>query len=228
MPISSENNIMLQIYGSPFSAPTNKVRYVANYLNIPYELHSINIPAGEHKTAEFLKMNPLAKIPAINDEGFGLGESNTIIRYLAKKHLSIIYPQDLQQQALIDQWMDYATQHVGLAISKIMFNTYYYKILNVERDNRSFEDGHNFINQYLPIIEKQLSHSRYIQGNHLTLADITMLAALDACELCSIDLKLFPQIHTWQLQLMQEDFYTACHNSFTESFLNRFNSLNKK
>ena len=209
---------MLQVYGSPLSSPVNKVRYVANYLNIPYESHNLNLGAGEHRTPEFLKINPLGKMPAINDNGFGLGESNAIIRYLAEKQPSDIYPQDLQQRALIDQWIEFSSHHVGLALGKIMYNTYFYKMAKVEKDTRSFEDGHKFIGQYLPIIEKQLSKHKYIVSDKFTLADIAMLAALDSCELCSLDLSAFPHIINWRTKLMQEPFYTTCHKSFTESF----------
>src|SRR5579883_873877 len=94
---------MLQIYGTPLSSPTNKVRYVANYLGIPYDFHRVNLAAGEQRKPEFMKINPLGKIPAIQDEGFTLAESNAIIRYLATKNNSNLYPTDLQQRALVDQ-----------------------------------------------------------------------------------------------------------------------------
>ncbi len=209
---------MLQIYGSPLSSPVNKVRYVANYLNIPYEYHNLDLSAGEQRTAEFLKINPLGKIPAINDNGFGLGESNAIIRYLAAKQPSDIYPQDLQQRALIDQWIEFASHHIALAIGKILYNTYFYKMAKVEKDTRSFEDGHKFIAQYLPLLEKQLTAHKYIMGDKFTLADIAILAALDSCELCSLDLTVFSHLNVWRTKLMQASFYTACHKSFTESF----------
>src|SRR5580700_2339553 len=113
---------MLHIYGSPLSSPTNKVRYVANYLHLDNEFHIINVSAGENSKPEFLKINPCGKIPAIDDDGFMLAESNAIIRYLADKQQSAIYPRDLQNRALVDQWMDYASQHIAIATSKIMYN----------------------------------------------------------------------------------------------------------
>ena len=76
---------MLNIYGSPLSSPTNKVRYVANFLGLNTEFHPVNLGAGEQRSPEYLKINPLAKVPAIEDEGFTLAESNAIIRYMANK-----------------------------------------------------------------------------------------------------------------------------------------------
>src|SRR5579864_3672714 len=103
---------MLKIYGSPLSSPTNKVRYVANFLKIPFEFHPMNLAGGDHQKPEYLKINPYGKIPAIDDEGFHLAESNAIVCYLADKAQSPIYPKDLKQRALVDQWIDYASFHV--------------------------------------------------------------------------------------------------------------------
>lgn len=209
---------MLTIYGLPVSSPSNKVRYVANYLKLPYAFHRVNLGNGEHKTPEYLKLNPLGRVPAIDDNGFHLAESNAIIRYLADKQQSDIYPKDLQQRALVDQWIDYASQHVMLALGRIMFNTYFYKFAKAERDERSLQDGRKFINQYLPVVEQQLAKNRYIAGKEFTLADIVMLAALDTCELSDVDLSAYTHITTWRNKLMKEDFYQQCHESYTAAF----------
>ncbi|MHB1949205.1 MAG: glutathione S-transferase family protein [Gammaproteobacteria bacterium] len=208
---------MLHIYGSPLSSPTNKVRYVANYLEIPYEFHVINLGSGQQSQPEFLKINPLGKVPAIDDDGFTLGESNAIIRYLADKQSSLLYPRDLQKRAIIDQWMDYAAQHVAIALGRIMYNTYFYKFAKVEIDERSLQDGRRFISLYLPKIENQLKQSAYLADNTVTLADIGMLATLDTCEACQVELSEFPHIVTWRNKLMKEAFYQKCHESYTES-----------
>jgi glutathione S-transferase len=46
---------MLHIYDFPWSSPTNKVCFVANYLNMLYEFHRTNLREGEHRTPEYLK-----------------------------------------------------------------------------------------------------------------------------------------------------------------------------
>jgi glutathione S-transferase len=209
---------MLHIYGFPLSSPANKVCFVANYLNMPYEFHRINLREGEHRTPEYLKKNPLGKIPAIDDNGFKLAESNAIIRYLADKAESALYPKDLQQRAVIDQWMDYAGQHVAIATSKIMFNTYFYKLANLPKDERSLEDGYKFMNQYLPVLEQQLSSHEYIAGKTLSLADFSLLAALDVCEMAQVDLSAYTHLTAWRKNLMSQDFYQKYHLNYADSF----------
>lgn len=209
---------MLHVYGSPLSSPTNKVRYVANYLQLTYEFHHVQLAKGEHHGSAYLEINPYGKVPAIVDDGFKLAESNAIIRYLASKSSSVLYPNHLQQRAVIDQWMDFASFHVMMALSKIMYNTYFYKLTGVQQDERSLQDGRQLINQYLPIIENQLTRSAYIAGVELTLADISMLAALDTSELTNVDLSNYTHIAMWRKKLMSERFYTDVHLSYSETF----------
>ena len=209
---------MVKLYGSPFSSPSNKVRYVANYLGIQAEFHHINLGAGEQHTLVYLKINPFAKVPAIDDNGFYLAESNAIIRYLANKENSTLNPTDVQARALVDEWIDYATQHISIPLSKIMFNTYFYKMTKTDIDTRSLEDGIKFINKNLPNVETQLTKNKYIAGNTITLADFVLLASLDVCELCNIDLNVYRHIHAWRTQLMAENFYQKCHTSYTDMF----------
>lgn len=209
---------MLNIYGNPLSSPTNKVRYVVNYLGIPNNFHNINLGAGEQRNPEFLAINSFGRIPAINDDGFKLAESNAIIRYLADKQNSALYPKQLQKRALVDQWIDYASQHIAIPTGKIMFNTYFYKLLGLTRDERSLQDGYHFLERNLPAVEQQLTQQTYIAGSSITLADIAMLAALDVCELSNVDLTVYPYLNAWRTKLMKEPFYQQCHESYTIVF----------
>jgi len=209
---------MLTLYGNPLSSPSNKICYCANYLNIPYEFVTVNLGAGEQKTIKFARLLPLKKIPAIDDNGFILAESNAIVRYLANKHESSLYPKNLQERAIVDQWIDYASHHIALATSKIMFNTVFYKFSNTALDERSLQDGKFFLSQYLPVLEQQLTSNKYMAGNTLTLADICLLGALDVCEVIQYDLSAFPCLVSWRKNLMAQDFYKKCHNSYADTF----------
>jgi glutathione S-transferase len=95
---------MLTIFGADLSSPANKVRFVANYLGVPYEYRRMNLREGEHKQEWYLKINPVGKIPAMSDGDFNLFESGAICKYLCGKVNSPIYPKDIKQRAIVDQW----------------------------------------------------------------------------------------------------------------------------
>lgn len=209
---------MLNIYGSPLSSPTNKVRYVANYLGIPYQFHRVNLAAGEHQEEGFLKINPLAKIPAIDDAGFKLGESNAIIRYLADKQQSPLYPHDLKERALVDQWLDHAAQHIAQSSARLMLNLHLAQLKKIIPDERAIQDARQYLARDLPAVEQQLSQSRHLIGNKPTLADIALLAALDVGDLVEINLTPYPHINAWRNHMMQESFYQKVHSNYCATF----------
>src|SRR5476649_1706755 len=202
---------MLTVYGFDFSSTANKVRFAANAMGLQYEYRRVNLFAGEQKTPEFQKLNPIGRVPAIDDDGFKVFESAAIIRYLADKNNSSLYPKDLQKRTIIDQWIDFANLHVATALARVTFNRVMYKMLNAEKDERSLADGVKFLGQFLPLIEKQLKENKYLAGGEMTLADINLLAVLDPVELSSVDLSAYPSIVNWRKNLKTQSFYTKCH-----------------
>lgn len=208
---------MLTIYGSDLSSPANKVRFVANYLGLKYEYKKIDLGAGEQRKPEILKLNPVGKVPFIDDDGFVLAESGAIIKYLADKVGSSLYPKGLKERALVDQEIDFVTLHVNAALQKIVYNRVFAPRRKIAVDERSLEEGLNFLGRFLPIVEAQLAKSAYLAGNTLTLADMTLLSGLDPAEVAGIDLSPYPAIRTWRENLRKQEFYTKCYNQYGES-----------
>ena len=212
---------MLKIYGSDLSSPANKVRIAANAMGLKYEYVKVDLRAGEHQKPDFLKVNPVGKIPAIDDGGFKLFESNAILRYLADQNNSPLYPKDLKTRAVVDQWIDFGSMHVGLALSKVIYNRLFAPLRNIPVDESSLKEGLSFLDRFLPVVDEQLSKNKYITGTALTLADINLLALFDPCEIAQIDLSKYKNIVNWRNALRQEKFYTACHKEYGESLKQR-------
>ncbi len=208
---------MLKIYAFPLSLPSNKVRYVANYMGLDYEYVPVNLMAGEHMKDEHLKLHPAGKVPVMDDDGFVLFESGSIIKYLAEKHGSTLYPADLAERAQVDKWTDFVSLHVNNGVNRVFFNRVLAPVVGVEVDERSVTDGLSFLDRFLPVVENQLSENPYIAGDKLTLADFNLLSVLDPAEASQIDLSPYPHISAWRSRLQNEEFYTRCHKSYTDA-----------
>jgi glutathione S-transferase len=90
---------MLRIYGSANSRAL-RVIWMAAELGLQYD-HKDWLPRSpETKTTDYLEVNPNARVPSIDDDGFILSESMAINMYLAKKHKSALYPSDPKLEAL--------------------------------------------------------------------------------------------------------------------------------
>ncbi len=208
---------MLIIYGSDLSSPSNKVRFTANALGLQYDFKRVSLKDGENRKPEYLKLHPAGKIPVIIDDGFILFESDAICQYLADKNNSPLYPKDLKQRALINQWMYFMSIHVAGALSKVVFNRVFAPVIKVEVDERSIQDGLNFLSRFLPVVDNQLAKNPYLAGKDLTLADIDLLASLDPAEVANVDITPYPNITKWRKNLKQQSFYTKCFKEYGEA-----------
>jgi glutathione S-transferase len=208
---------MLKIYGSDLSSPANKVRFVANYLGLKYDYIFVNLREGAQHKPDFLKVNPVGKIPAIDDDGFTLFESNAICRYLAEKNNSSIYPKGLRERAVVEEWLDFGSMHVGASVSKIVYNRIFAPIRKAEVDERSIKEGLEFLARFLPIVDNQLAKHKCVTGEEITLADFNILAALDPAEIAAIDITQYKNIVRWRNELKKQEFYTKCYKEYGEA-----------
>jgi glutathione S-transferase len=208
---------MLKIYGSDLSGPAIKVKFTANALGLQFDFQPINLREGENKTEWFLKINPVGKIPAIDDDGFTLFESGAICKYLCRKHRSDLYPSDVKACALIDQWIDFSTIHIGVAMGRVLYNRVFAPLRKLEVDERSLQDGLKFLDQFLPVVDAQLGKNEFLASNKFSLADITLLSVLEPAEIAEVDLSSYAHVIRWRNTLRQQPFYTKTYKEYGES-----------
>ncbi len=76
---------MLTLYHNPQSRSTT-VHYMLHELGEPFEIVPIDLKSGEHKKPEFLKINPMGKLPVLRDGDVIITETPAILTYLADKY----------------------------------------------------------------------------------------------------------------------------------------------
>lgn len=211
---------MIKLYGNRFSPPSNKVEMVLNELGVEYEFVFVDLLKGEQRKPEFLSLTPFGKVPVLVDGNFKLSESNAIIKYLSKKTKSELYPSDLEKQAEVDMWCDFIGQHLTLgAYVKVIFNKMVAPRIGVEPDPRSMKEGYEFISKYLTLIEEKLNKTKFLAGDKMTIADVTLLATIDPSEMIEVDLKTYPKLNTLRDSLKSQNFYQKVHKFYGESMM---------
>src|SRR3546814_7566231 len=98
------------------SSNVQKAMWAIGELGLPHERIDAGMAFGKVNEDWYLKMNPNARVPTIDDDGFVLYESNVIVRYLCMKHGKLC-PQDLKARAVAEQWMDWQQTTIGPAIT---------------------------------------------------------------------------------------------------------------
>jgi len=96
-------------YTSHVAAVAQSVGFLLSSNKIPHEVKTLNLKKGEQNDADFKKLSPLGKVPAIVDGDFSLFESNTIMRYLCNSQpvAEHWYPKDPKKQALVNLYFDW-------------------------------------------------------------------------------------------------------------------------
>ena len=207
---------MLTIYGSDLSAPAIKVRLAASYMGIEHKWQLVNLRDGEQKQEWFLKINPVGKVPAMDDGGFHLFESNAICRYLADKHSSPLYPKGLKERAIVEQWIDFISAHISVHLSTVIFSRVFAPRMNRPVNEMALADALKFLDMYFPVVEKQLAAHKYVAGSEPSLADIVLFAMLEPVEMASISLSAYPKLIAWRNELKKQPFYTKCYKEYGE------------
>jgi glutathione S-transferase len=214
---------MIKIYGSKMSFPVNKVLFLANYLKLDYEFIELNLMKGDHKKPEFMKIHPFGKVPAIDDNGFYLFESNTIMRYLATKADSCLYPKDMKEQMIVNQWLDFITNHMNQAMTRVAFNEIFAKKLSIaDYDANSAKFGLELFDRFLPVLENHLSdpiNKGALANSKLSIADFALFGTLEPCEAAGIDISKYTNLVKWRNEMRKQDWYKAVYENF-ESFVN--------
>jgi len=191
----------------------------ANALHLPYEAVVVNLREGEQKRPEYLAINPFGKVPAIDDDGFYLFESNAIMKYLCRKQGSELYPSELQAQAFVDQWCDFVSSLLVPAYGRVTFNRVLAPLSGAKVSEESVADGLKFIANYLPVVDRRLEQSKFLAGPRETIADLALLAALDPSEVCGIELSGYPALYTWRQGLRTQEFYRSVHDYYGQGIL---------
>lgn len=97
----------MKVLGRKTSGNVQKVLFLLEELGTDYSREDYGRQFGNTATDEYLAINPAGKVPSLVDGELTLWESNTILRYLAAKAGSPLYPDDLAARARIEPWMDW-------------------------------------------------------------------------------------------------------------------------
>ena len=105
---------MIELYTSP--TPNGyKTSVALEELEIPYNVHFVNLMSGDQKKPEFLKLNPNGRIPVIVDtdnDNFAIMESGAQLIYLAEKSGKLL-PTEEKARSKVIQWLMFQMGGIG-------------------------------------------------------------------------------------------------------------------
>lgn len=189
---------MIELYTFP-TPNGQKVHIMLEELGLPYEVHVVDITKGQQFEAEFLRISPNNKIPALVDrdgpggERFPLFESGAILMYLAEKADSSLWPRDdMRRKYDVMQWLMFQMGHIG----PLLGQANHFRRYAPETIDYAIERYTNEATRLYKVVDKQLAQRDYLAGEH-SIADIAVFPWLRGYERQGQKLEDYPNLKRW-------------------------------
>ncbi len=156
---------MITLYQLPYSHYSAKVKIVLNEKGIAFD--SPLLTPEWMKSSEWLALNPLGKVPFLQDGDFSLGESEVIVEYLEEAYPApALLPKDIRQRAE-SRWLSrFHDLYLGPQLS-----TLYFALSDGRAGRPEFMQEVDRLHELLTMLEARIEPAPYFLGEQFTLAD---------------------------------------------------------
>lgn len=163
-----------------------------------WQVHPVNIGAGDQFKPEFLRISPNNKIPALVDsEGpdgkpISLFESGAILLYLAAKTGKFL-PRSDRKKFEVLQWLMFQMGGLGPMLGQ----AHHFRIYAPEKISYAIDRYTNEAKRLYGVLDRQLAQNKYVAGSQYTVADIAIFPWLRSWQNQGIDWADFPHLKRW-------------------------------
>ena len=163
-------------------------------LELPYEVHAIDLSSGEQKKPWFTAINPNGRIPAIVDRGngdFAGVESGAIMIYLAEKGGRLL-PADEKGRSRVMQWLMFQMGGLGPMMGQAnVFNRYFPEKIPAAIDRYLRESR-----RLLEVLDGHLADNEYLAGDY-SIADIANWSWAHIHDWPGVDVEGLDHLQRW-------------------------------
>ncbi|MBD9517229.1 glutathione S-transferase [Pseudomonas sp. PDM22] len=198
---------MLKIWGRKNSSNVRKALWCAEEAGLAYERIDAGGVFGLVNDEPYRSLNPNGVVPTLDDDGFVLWESNTIVRYLAAHYAPDLYPQDLQQRASAEKWMDWTTSSFAAPFRTVFWGTL--RTPPEQRDAVAIQAAIETCVGLLAVPEATLAKQPYLTGEQFGMGDIPLGSFIYAWFEMPIERPAQPHLEAWYARLKARPAYRA-------------------
>lgn len=189
---------MIKIYGSPRSS-AGRCYLMLEECGLKYEHVKLDMGKKEHKSADFLKINPNGKVPALMDGDFQIWESIAINNYLAEKYKPELLGHGAEAKGLVYQWSVWAMTEMQSPFVDILIQLHF--VPEEKRNHEKIEKAKMHIPELLNILDKALANKKYLVNDTYSLADLNIASVLNIGNSIGVHFDQFQSITNWFAQI---------------------------
>jgi glutathione S-transferase len=185
---------MIRIWGRTNSVNVKKALWCLDELGLEYERIDAGMQHGVVNTPEYRQMNPNGLVPTLDEDGFIVWESHTIVRYLADKYgKGVLRPMDLVPRTIANQWMDWAFSFQG-SVRDAFWNLI--RTPAEKRDLKAVEASRVKSGEMAKILDAALADRMYVAGS-LSMGDIPIGCEVQRWIRLPIQRPKLPNLEAW-------------------------------
>ncbi|HEY0438191.1 MAG TPA: glutathione S-transferase family protein [Phenylobacterium sp.] len=207
----------MKLYCDPISTTSRPVMlFIADH-GLDVEFVHVDLMTGGHLDPDYLAINPNGLVPFLVDGDFALGESASILRYLANKAGAPAYPKDSKARARVDETLDwFNTQfHEYFCLFTCYPNMGVPHGLDPALGQALMAYGREHSVRWLELLDRRmLAGQPYVCGDEVSLADYLGASFVTLGEIAAFDLSPYPNIRAWLARLQAGRNWDATYAGF--------------
>lgn len=162
---------MPTLYTHPFSTYAQRVHIALLEKGVSWDVKVVDMAAKEHRSPEYLAINPYGRVPALVDGALTLVESSAILDYLDAKHPEPpLQPSSAEGRAELHMHIKLCDLQLAGHVSTIVFPKRFIPEARWQRDVMAAASKQ--IAKHITILDTHLTHRTWLVGEHFSLADI--------------------------------------------------------
>lgn len=191
----------IEFYYMPESPPCRTVEMVAELTGVKLNKHYVNLFTKDQLKDDYIKLNPLHKVPFIIDGDLKINESRAIVCYLANKYSgakNTLYPVDPIERAKVDELLYFDIGSLYQSSSKYFMPRVFGgpKELDPEAE-KAFRSNLSYLNDRL----KANGGKKFLLGDDITVADISIMSSFCVPEANEYDMSEFKDLLSYITRL---------------------------
>ncbi|GLO73812.1 glutathione S-transferase [Phaeobacter italicus] len=190
----------IKLYRNPKSGHCHRVELLLAFLGLPYETIDLDMANGAHKAPEYLKISPFGKVPAIDDSGYTLSDSNAILVYLVQTYAkgSHWLPEDPKTAAEVQRWLTIAADNIFSGPCSARLVT----LFGAQLDHAAaIAKSHDLFK----LMETHLNGRNWLAADSITIADVAGYSYIAHAPEGGVDLAPYPNLRAWLNRIEAED-----------------------
>ena len=182
----------IKLYRNPKSGHCHRVELMLALLGLPYDAIDLDMANGAHKAPDYLKISPFGLVPAIDDSGYTLADSNAILVYLVQTYAkgSDWMPEDPKTAAEVQRWLTVAADNIysGPCAARLV------KVFGAPLDHEAAVAKSHAL---LKTMDAHLSGRNWLAADTITIADVAGYSYIAHAPEGGVDLAPYPNIRAW-------------------------------